>query len=60
MTTPNQPRSKPTGGDAVSEALEFGVKKDFFADQNPRKSFNRSSVARFGTFTGFILGKKIF
>jgi hypothetical protein len=40
--------------------LEFGVKKDFFADQNPRKSFNRSSVARFGTFTGLILGKKSF
>ena len=32
------PRTSRGEGDAVSGALKFGVKKDFFADQNPGKS----------------------
>jgi hypothetical protein len=40
--------------------LEFGVKKENFSAQNPRKSFYRSSEARLGTFTGLVLGKIFF
>ena len=47
------------GEGGLSGALIICVKNDFFADQNPRKSSNRSSEARFETFTGLIPGKKI-